>query len=34
MAFALVGAIVAVVTLTRTHDRQISELMAKQQQFD
>ncbi len=31
MAFALVGAMAALVTLKRTHDRQISELMAKRQ---
>jgi len=29
MAFALLGAMVALVTLKRTHDRQISKLMAK-----
>jgi putative membrane protein len=29
MAFALLGAIVALVTLKHTHDRQISNLMAK-----
>jgi putative membrane protein len=30
MAFALLGAMAALVTLNRTHDRQISQLMAKQ----
>ncbi len=34
MAFALLGAMVALVTLKQAHDRQISELMAKHQQFD
>lgn len=33
MAFALLGAIAALVTLSRIHDRQISELMAKHQPF-
>ena len=32
MAFALVGAMVALVTLNHTHDRQISKIMAKGQQ--
>ena len=34
MAFALLGAMVALVTLNHAHDKQISELMAKSQQFD
>jgi putative membrane protein len=34
MAFALVGAMAALVLLKRIHDRQISELIAKQQAFD
>ena len=34
MAFALVGAMVALVSLKQAHDRQIGELIAKQQQFD
>ena len=33
MALALLGAMVALVTLKQTHDRQISELMAKHQLF-
>lgn len=34
MALALLGAIVALVTLNQTHDRQLSELLAEYQQFD
>jgi len=34
MALALLGAMVALVTLKQTHDRQLSELLAEYQQFD
>jgi putative membrane protein len=34
MAFALLGAMVALVTLNHAHDKQINELMAKPEQFD
>jgi putative membrane protein len=34
MAYALVGAMVALVTLNQTHDRQISKLIAKHQAFN
>jgi len=34
MALALLGAMVALVTLRQIHDRQLSELLAKYQQFD
>jgi len=34
MAFALLGAMVALVTLKHAHDKQLNELMAKLQQFD
>ena len=34
MAFALVGAMVALVTLNQTHDSQISKLLAKHQSFN
>jgi putative membrane protein len=34
MAFALVGAIVALVTLKRTHDRQLIDLLTEFQKFD
>jgi putative membrane protein len=34
MAFALLGAMVALVTLNHLHDRQISQLMAKHQAFN